>query len=198
MKIKKSRLLLVAALVVLALVFFSTPGDEQTSSAVSTVSDLMEIFSDSTDIKTGTQPAPEPSDADVFSPSSQSEPAQEAESTALIDEDGVYDSREEVALYIHTYGKLPVNYVTKKEAEKAGWPGGSLEKYCPGKCIGGGFFGNYEGALPEAKGRRWTECDIDTLGKSSRGAKRIIFSNDGLIYYTDDHYETFELLYGTP
>ncbi len=50
MKIKKSRLLLVAALVVLALVFFSTPGDEQTSSAVSTVSDLMEIFSDSTDI----------------------------------------------------------------------------------------------------------------------------------------------------
>ena len=50
--------------------------------------------------------------------------------------------------------------------------------------------------MPTKKGRSWTECDIDTLGKSSRGAKRIVFSNDGLIYYTPDHYESFELLYG--
>ena len=57
-------------------------------------------------------------------------------------------------------------------------------------------FGNYEGLLPEADGRTYTECDIDTLGADSRGAKRIVFSNDGLIYYTEDHYETFELLYG--
>ena len=60
----------------------------------------------------------------------------------------------------------------------------------------GDYFGNYEGLLPEKKGRKYTECDIDTLGAKSRGAKRIIFSNDGLIYYTDDHYESFELLYG--
>ena len=68
--------------------------------------------------------------------------------------------------------------------------------YAPGKCIGGSRFGNYEGLLPEADGRTYTECDIDTLGADSRGAKRIVFSNDGLIYYTEDHYETFELLYG--
>ena len=81
-------------------------------------------------------------------------------------------------------------------AEALGWPGGSLEPYAPGKCIGGGRFGNYEGLLPDAKGRVWTECDIDTRGAKSRGAKRIVFSNDGLMYYTGDHYEHFELLYG--
>lgn len=115
--------------------------------------------------------------------------------TPAIDEDGTYSSKDDVALYIHTYGKLPSNYITKKEAEKLGWSGGSLEPYAPGKCIGGSYFGNYEGKLPEAAGREYHECDIDTLGKKSRGAKRIVYSNDGLIYYTDDHYETFTLLY---
>ena len=115
-----------------------------------------------------------------------------------LDEDGVYDSKEDVALYIKTFGHLPPNYITKKEAKEEGWEGGSLEKFCPGKCIGGDYFGNFEGLLPKTKGRKYTECDIDTLGARSRGAKRIIFSNDGLIYYTDDHYESFTLLYGTP
>ena len=113
-----------------------------------------------------------------------------------IDEDGSFTSKEEVALYIHTYGRLPDNFITKKEAQALGWPGGSLEPYAPGKCIGGSRFGNYEGLLPEKEGRTYTECDIDTLGAESRGAKRIVFSNDGLIYYTGDHYESFELLYG--
>ena len=116
--------------------------------------------------------------------------------TAALDEDGTYTSKEDVAAYIHTYGHLPNNFITKKEAEKLGWSGGSLEPYAPGKCIGGSRFGNYEGILPEKDGRKYTECDIDTLGASKRGAKRIVFSNDGLIYYTGDHYETFELLYG--
>ena len=115
---------------------------------------------------------------------------------AAIDEDGSYTSKEDVALYIHTYGHLPGNFITKKEAQALGWSGGSLEPYAPGKCIGGSHFGNYEGLLPEAEGRSYTECDIDTLGAGSRGAKRIVFSNDGLIYYTGDHYESFELLYG--
>ncbi len=118
------------------------------------------------------------------------------EDTAPIDECGSYTSKEDVALYIHTYGCLPLNFMTKKEAEKLGWPGGSLEPYAPGMCIGGNRFGNYEGLLPEKEGRTYTECDIDTLGAEKRGAKRIVFSNDGLIYYTDDHYESFELLYG--
>ena len=113
-----------------------------------------------------------------------------------IDEDGSFTSKEEVALYIHTYGRLPDNFITKKEAQALGWPGGSLEPYAPGKCIGGSRFGHYEGLLPEKEGRTYTECDIDTLGAESRGAKRIVFSNDGLIYYTGDHYESFELLYG--
>lgn len=121
--------------------------------------------------------------------------SQEAEPVPL-PEDGAYTSKEDVALYIYTYGHLPDNFITKKEAQDLGWPGGSLEPYAPGMCIGGSRFGNYEGLLPEAEGRRWTECDIDTLGAESRGAKRIVFSNDGLIYYTEDHYESFELLYG--
>ena len=116
----------------------------------------------------------------------------------LIDENGSYTSAEDVALYIHTYGHLPSNFITKKEAREGGWNGGSLEPYFPGKCIGGDYFGNKEGLLPKADGRKWTECDIDTLGADSRGAKRIVFSNDGLIYYTEDHYESFTLLYGKP
>lgn len=88
------------------------------------------------------------------------------------------------------------NGITKNEAENLGWSGGSLEPYAPGCSIGGGYFGNYEGLLPKKKGRKYYECDIDTRGKKSRGAKRIVFSNDGLIYYTDDHYESFTLLYG--
>ena len=113
-----------------------------------------------------------------------------------ISEDGIYTSKEDVALYIYQYGHLPDNFMTKKEAEKLGWEGGSLDPYAPGMCIGGNRFGNYEGLLPEEEGRTYTECDIDTLGAEKRGAKRIVFSNDGLIYYTEDHYESFELLYG--
>lgn len=115
-----------------------------------------------------------------------------------LDEHGSYDSKDEVALFIHTFGRLPDNYITKAEAEKAGWSGGSVEKYCPGKCIGGSRFGNYEGLLPDKDGREWTECDINTLSAASRGAERLVFSNDGLIYYTADHYSSFELLYGDP
>ncbi len=131
-------------------------------------------------------------------PEAETEPAAEptAEPEPLIDENGQYDSKEDVALYIHLYGHLPSNYITKREAERLGWNGGSLEPYAPGCCIGGSHFGNYEGLLPEANGRSYTECDIGTIGKRSRGAKRIVFSNDGLIFYTDDHYESFELLYG--
>ena len=113
--------------------------------------------------------APQPAEA---APQATSEPSAAPEQT--LDEDGSYTSKDDVALYIHSYGHLP------------------------GMCIGGDRFGNREGLLPDAPGRSWTECDVNTLGASSRGAERIVFSNDGLIYYTGDHYETFELLYGTP
>ena len=122
-------------------------------------------------------------------------PAEEDSEEQTLDEDGVYTGKEDLALYIHLYGHLPSNFITKAEAQAAGWTGGSLERCCPGKCIGGDRFGNREGLLPKAKGRVWTECDVNTLGARSRGAERIVFSNDGLIFYTGDHYESFEQLY---
>ena len=121
------------------------------------------------------------------------------ETAPAVSEDGWYNSKEEVALYLHLYGHLPGNYVTKEEAQAKGWTGGSVERYTgEGTAIGGDYFGNREGHLPKAQGRTYTECDIDTVGGADRGAKRLVFSNDGLIYYTEDHYNTFELLYGEP
>ena len=118
--------------------------------------------------------------------------------SAAPDEGGTYTTAEDVCAYLLAYGHLPSNFITKKQAQALGWPGGSLEEYAPGKCIGGDRFGNREGLLPAASGRTWTECDINTLGASSRGAERLVFSNDGLIYYTGDHYESFQLLAGSP
>lgn len=124
---------------------------------------------------------------------------QEPELELTVEEDGTYTSKEEVALYLHTYGKLPSNYITKKEAEALGWKreqghAGDLDVVAPGKSIGGSHFGNYEEQLPEKKGRKYYECDINYQG-GSRGAERIIYSDDGLIFYTGDHYKTFEQLY---
>lgn len=123
---------------------------------------------------------------------------QEEAVSAPIDPDGSYTTKEDVALYIYTYGCLPGNFMTKSEARNLGWEGGGLDDYAPGMCIGGDRFGNYEGLLPESEGREYLECDIDTLHADSRGPKRIVFSNDGLVFYTEDHYESFTLLYGEP
>ncbi|MGN1069057.1 MAG: ribonuclease domain-containing protein [Candidatus Fimadaptatus sp.] len=60
--------------------------------------------------------------------------------------------------------------------------------------IGGDRFGNREGLLPDARGRQYYECDVNYDG-GYRGGERIVFSSDGLIYYTCDHYNTFALLY---
>lgn len=137
--------------------------------------------------------APETKEPETKAPETEAE----TEPAPVIDENGWYDDKDNVALYIHTYGKLPPNYVSKNDAEDLyGWTGGALDKYEKGMAIGGSKFGNYEGILPKKSGRQYYECDIDTVGTNSRGAKRIVYSNDGLVYYTDDHYESFELLYG--
>lgn len=115
--------------------------------------------------------------------------------TEQLKANGTYTSKDKVALYIHTYHKLPSNFITKAEAKALGWSGGSLLNYAPSKCIGGDRYYNYEGSLPKKENRQYYECDINTLGAQSRGAERLVYSNDGLIYYTPDHYNTFVLLY---
>ena len=100
-----------------------------------------------------------------------------------VTEDGIYDSYQEVGLYIHLYGKLPKNYVKKSQYNKE-----------RDLCVGGDRFYNKEGLLPS--GQTYYECDIDTLGKTSRGAKRLVWTKSGIVYYTSDHYASFTQLYG--
>lgn len=112
--------------------------------------------------------------------------------TITVEKFGTYNDKMHVAKYIDIYKKLPSNYITKNEAKKLGWQvNGTLDKVAPGKSIGGDHFGNYDKLLPTGSNRKWTECDID-YSKGNRNGKRIVFSNDGLIYYTDDHYKTFK------
>ena len=113
-----------------------------------------------------------------------------------VEKDGSYTTPEDVAEYIHTFGTLPGNFITKAEAKELGWDSskGNLWDVAPDMSIGGDYFGNYEGLLPKADGRKYTECDVNYTG-GYRGSERVIFSNDGLIFYTNDHYETFTQLY---
>ena len=116
-----------------------------------------------------------------------------------LDENGEYNSKEDVAAYIYKYEHLPDNYITKQEAQNLGWIGGSVSDVAPGKSIGGDRFYTKNidrDDIALADGRYYLECDVDTDDKSDRGTERLIFSNDGLVYYTDDHYQTFELTYG--
>lgn len=164
--------------------------DDFTSEQTAAVTTTQQTTTESTTTVTTTEPTTAATTTEV---PVESDPV---EDEPYLDPDGTYTTKDDVALYIHLYGCLPNNFISKRDAQALGWEGGSLEPYAPGMCIGGSHFGNYEGLLPEADGREYTECDIDTLGAKSRGAKRIVFSNDGLIYYTDDHYESFTLLYG--
>lgn len=103
---------------------------------------------------------------------------------------------QQIVNYLEKYGKLPENFITKKEAQALGWDSwyNYVGEVAPGKSIGGDRFGNYERQLPSKKGRTWYECDANYRGKE-RGAERVLFSSDGLYYYTDDHYRTFTQMY---
>lgn len=137
-------------------------------------------------------PAEKPAEIPVETPTEK--PAEETEES--LDENGRYTSPEDVARYIHTYGKLPCNYISKDDARALGWDSkaGNLWDVTDEMSIGGDRFGNYEGALPDAKDRSWKECDVNYEG-GYRGSERLLYSNDGLIFYTNDHYETFTQLY---
>lgn len=102
-----------------------------------------------------------------------------------------YYDPDNVVLYLYYFSELPPNFITKDEARDLGWRGGSVERYLEGAAIGGDRFSNREGILPKADGRTYTECDLYTYGMDSRGAFRLVFSSDGLYFYTDDHYESF-------
>ena len=105
-------------------------------------------------------------------------------------EDGEYCTVDEVAAYIKEFHKLPSNYITKKEAQSLGWHGGPLNKYAPGKSIGGDKFTNRQHVLPDSD-YKYIECDINANG-TSRGAERIVYNTgDFKVYYTNDHYNTF-------
>lgn len=121
--------------------------------------------------------------------------AEKEDGGITVKKDGTYTDKNHVAAYIHKYKTLPSNYIIKKEARKLGWKEkGTLDRVAPGKSIGGDRFGNYEKLLPEKNGRTWKECDIDYV-KGNRNAKRICYSDDGLIYYSPSHYKDFERLY---
>lgn len=107
-----------------------------------------------------------------------------------------YSTPEEVALYLYVFVELPPNFLTKDEARDLGWVSseGNLWEVADGMSIGGDIFGNREGLLPEDDAHVYYECDVNYEG-GFRGSERVVFSDDGLIYYTGDHYESFELLY---
>lgn len=150
------------------------------------------------DVSTPAATTPEqlPESPSAESPATPSPTTSESSGTSTLDEQGSYSSPEDVALYIHSYGHLPHNYISKTKARKAGWVAneGNLWDVLPGMSIGGSEFYNDEGLLPDAPGRSWTECDVNYQG-GYRGAERLVFSSDGLIFYTDDHYKTFTQLY---
>ena len=117
------------------------------------------------------------------------DPAEEEAQGPIIEPQAIAD-------YIFQHGKLPDNFITKKEAQALGWDSSRnyVSDVAPGKSIGGDRFGNYEGLLPSKKGRTWYEADCYyTTGK--RNAYRILYSSDGLVYYTDDHYASFTQMF---
>lgn len=102
-----------------------------------------------------------------------------------------YYDRDDVAAYIYAFQELPPNYLTKKEARERDWEPNDGS----GWVVGGDRFGNREGLLPDAPKRKYYEADVAAGYTDDRGAERLVYSNDGLIFYTADHYETFEQLY---
>ena len=175
------------------------------------VLDLIEAYEDAQD----PSPAPQKGAGEAADSSAQAEEAPEtstpseqdrsavdadapqaeasAPDSAAIVENGEYTSPEDVAEYLHTYGKLPGNFLTKNDARGLGWDSskGNLWDVAPGKSIGGDYFGNYEGLLPEG---RYRECDVNYAG-GYRGAERLIYGEDGSVWYTNDHYQSFTQLY---
>ena len=202
LKRKLGKLLSFLLLLTLSVTFFTGCTQEDAELALDVLNAVLEteveedVYEETTEAEIEESSANEDTSATEETLDIENSETEDVSSDEIV-EDGTYTSKEEVAEYIHTYGHLPSNFITKRSAKELGWVSseGNLWDVAPGMSIGGDYFGNYEGILPESNDRDYYECDIDFDG-SYRGAKRIVYSNDGLIYYTEDHYETFELLYG--
>ena len=94
--------------------------------------------------------------------------------------------------FLKQTGTLPPNYITKEAALRAGWQPrkGNFDVLFPGRIIGGDTYRNNNEKLPSGSSRNWREADLNYSG-GYRGADRILFSNDHLIFITKDHYKTF-------
>lgn len=115
------------------------------------------------------------------------------EENIVVEKSKEYCSYKEVAAYIHTYKTLPSNYMTKEEAHQKGWDGGNPQYDIGGNVyIGGDRFANLEKILPA--GEEYYECDVDYMDEN-RGSNRLIYTSDGKVYYTNDHYESYKELY---
>jgi len=188
MKIKKRTLAIVVIILLVLAALWLLRGqttDEHAALSPQATSSLVEL--------TGEDSAASPAQQSEALP----EQTANADETAP-DEYGEYTTKDDIAAYLIAYGKLPQNFITKSEARALAAGAAALDGYDYGKCIGGDEFGNNEGLLPDKAGRTYYECDVDTLHQDDRGAKRIVYSNDGLIYYTEDHYESFTQLYPAP
>ena len=187
MKKRFGALLVIFALLLALLSGCGNVSETVLNAAADIISDALADAGDTPGGTTSRASAPSALPADAPSPSAPDD------SGAAIDKNGEYDSPELVALYIHTYGSLPKNYITKAAAKELGWDSskGNLWDVAPGMSIGGDRFGNYEGLLPDGDYR---ECDVNYSG-GFRGSERLIYGGDGSVYYTADHYESFEQLY---
>ncbi|MCL2513989.1 MAG: hypothetical protein FWF08_08810 [Oscillospiraceae bacterium] len=93
--------------------------------------------------------------------------------------------------WILNYGKLPDYYISKDELLDLGWQEGDRpSKFAPGRMYGGKVYENSNGHLPSAPGRIWYEADINYYN-GVRNRHRLLYSNDGLVFVTYDHYFTF-------
>ncbi|WP_276526768.1 ribonuclease domain-containing protein, partial [Lonsdalea britannica] len=104
------------------------------------------------------------------------------------------EAANEVVESLRSTGQLPQNYVNKAQATANGWkPGKALNNTNPDGQLGGDIFENSTNLLPSVPGRVWQEADIglkNTMSRSNQPGTRLLYSNDGLLYITTDHYET--------
>jgi hypothetical protein len=118
----------------------------------------------------------------------------------VIQENKKYTSKDSVAAYIYLFHKLPANYINKSAAQELyEAKGNTFTKWnfnplnVLGYMVGGDVYYNNEKKLPVIS-MVYYEADVDYFG-DNRGTKRLVWTTDGAVFYTANHYETFVKLY---